>query len=158
MIFAAIDPGAIHAAVAVFHDETPVMVDDIRTVAGMLDPTAFAHALQDMRVTHVVIEQVHAMPKQGVSSTFKFGMGCGIIRGVTGALRLSTTLVTPGQWKAYHGLNYDKEAARALAIRKWPDMNRHLDRKKDADRAEALLIGDWYYARILVPRQLEPSA
>lgn len=151
MIFAAIDPGAVHAAIAVFHDNIPVFVDDIRTVNGMLDSVAFAHALSDMRVERVVVENVHAMPLQGVSSTFRFGMGCGIIHGVAGALRLPLTLVTPTQWKAYHGLKADKEASRALAIKKWPDHNRHLDRKKDADRAEALLIGDWYYVRCIVP-------
>jgi crossover junction endodeoxyribonuclease RuvC len=152
MIFAAIDPGSVHAAVAVFHDHTPVFVDDLRTVNGMLDSTAFAHALSDMRVERLVVENVHAMPKQGVSSTFRFGMGVGIIHGVAGALRLPLTLVTPSQWKAFHSLRQDKEAARQLAIRKWPDHNRHLDRKKDADRAEALLIGDWYYVRCVVPR------
>jgi crossover junction endodeoxyribonuclease RuvC len=155
MIFAAVDPGAVHAAIAVFHDHTPVFVDDIRTVNGMLDSTAFAHALEDMKVAHMVVENVHAMPLQGLSSTFRFGMGVGIIHGVAGALRLPLTLVTPRQWKAYHALTSDKEAARALAIRKWPELNRHLDRKKDADRAEALLIGDWYYVRCLLPRTSE---
>lgn len=158
MIFAAIDPGAVHAAIAVFHDHNPVFVDDLRTAGGMLDAVAFAHALGDMRVERVVVENVHAMPLQGVSSTFKFGMGVGIIHGVAGALRLPLTLVTPGQWKAFHGLRSDKEAARALAIRKWPDHNRHLDRKKDADRAEALLIGDFYYVRCVIPRTTEISA
>ena len=65
MIFAAIDPGAVHAAIAVFHDHTPVFVDDIRTVNGMLDAVAFAHALQDMKVERVVVENVHAMPTSG---------------------------------------------------------------------------------------------
>jgi crossover junction endodeoxyribonuclease RuvC len=156
MIFAAIDPGSVNAAVAVFHDGVPVFVDDIRTVNGMLDAAALAHAIGDMKVARMVVENVHAMPKQGLSSTFKFGMGCGIIHGVAGALRLPLTLVAPAQWKAFHGLvKGDKEASRALAIRKWPDHNRHLDRKKDADRAEALLIGDWYYVRCLVPRTPE---
>ena len=153
MIFAAVDPGAVHAAVAVFHDHTPVFVDDIRTVNGMLDPVTFAHALQDMKVERIVVENVHAMPKQGVSSTFKFGMGVGIIHGVAGALRLPLTLVSPNQWKAFHTLPSVKEASRGLAIRKWPELARHLDRKKDADRAEALLIGDWYYVRCILPRQ-----
>jgi hypothetical protein len=155
MIFAAVDPGAVHAAIAVFHDHMPVFVDDIRTVNGMLDSTAFAHALEDMKVAHMVVENVHAMPLQGLSSTFKFGMGVGIIHGVAGALRLPLTLVTPRQWKAYHSLTSDKEVARALAIRKWPELNKYLDRKKDADRAEALLIGDWYYVRCVIPRTSE---
>jgi hypothetical protein len=158
MIFAAIDPGAVHAAIAVFHDGTPVFVDDLRTVNGMIDSTAFAHALEDMRVERIVVESVHAMPLQGLSSTFKFGMGVGIIHGVAGALRLPLTLVTPRQWKSYHSLTSDKEVARQLAIRKWPDHNRHLDRKKDADRAEALLIGDWYYVRCVIPRTPEVFA
>ena len=154
MIFAAIDPGSVHAAIAVFHDHTPVFVDDIRTVNGMLDAAALAHAIRDMKVAHVVVENVHSMPKQGLSSTFKFGMGVGIIHGVAGALRLPLTLVTPSQWKGFHSLSGpDKEASRALAIRKWPEHNKHLDRKKDADRAEALLIGDWYYVRCVIPRQ-----
>jgi crossover junction endodeoxyribonuclease RuvC len=153
MIFAAIDPGSVNAAIAVFHDATPVFVDNIRTAGGMLDATAFAHAVQDMKVERMVVEDVHSMPKQGVSSTFKFGMGCGIIHGVAGALRLPLTLVTPNQWKAFHRLRGpDKEASRVLAIRKWPQHNRHLDRRKDADRAEALLIGDWYYVHHIVPR------
>ena len=156
MIFAAVDPGSVHAAVAVFHDSVPVFVDDIRTVNGMLDATAFAHALEDMKVERVVVENVHAMPLQGLSSTFKFGMGVGIIHGVAGALRLPMTLVTPSQWKAYYSLKGpDKEAARQLAIRRWPEHNRHLDRKKDADRAEALLIGEWYYVRRIIPRTPE---
>jgi crossover junction endodeoxyribonuclease RuvC len=152
MIFAAIDPGSVNAAIAVFHDNVPVFVDDIRTVNGMLDTVAFARALSDMKVERVVVENVHSMPKQGVSSTFKFGMACGIIHGVAGALRLPLTLVTPNQWKKFHMLSSDKEDARALAIRKWPLLNSYLERKKDKDRAEALLMGDWYYVRCIVPR------
>ena len=158
MIFAAIDPGSVHAAIAVFHDSQPVFVDDIRTVNGMLDSTALAKALADMRVEHVVVENVHSMPKQGLSSTFKFGMGVGIIHGVSGALRLPMTLVTPSQWKGFHGLRGpEKELSRQLAIRKWPEHNARLDRKKDADRAEALLIGDWYYVRCVIPRSATPE-
>ena len=160
MIFAAIDPGSRHAAIAVFHDDVPMFVDDLRTVNGMLDSTAFAYALNDMRVERLVVENVHAMPKQGVSSTFRFGMGVGIIHGVAGALRLPLTLVTPTQWRSFHNLSSlnPKEASRQLAIRKWPDHNHHLGRKKDADRAEALLIGDWYYVRCVVPRTPEVFA
>ena len=100
----------------------------------------------------IVVENVHAMPKQGVSSTFKFGMGVGIIHGVAGALRLPLTLVSPYPVESFHGLRAPtRKRSRALAIRKWPQHNRHLDRKKDADRAEALLIGDWYYVHCIVP-------
>jgi hypothetical protein len=154
MIFAAIDPGGVHAAIALFHHAgNPVMVDDIRATNGILDSVAFAKALADMRVAHVVVENVHSMPRQGMSSTFKFGMGVGIVHGVIGALRLPMTLVNPVLWKAFHQLlTKDKEAARQLAIRRWPHLESHLDRKKDSDRAEALLIGDWFYVHHVVPR------
>lgn len=150
MIFAAIDPGAVNAAIAVFHEGYPTFVDDIRTANGMIDSVALAKALEDMRVQQAVIENVHSMPKQGVASTFKFGMGVGIIHGVCGALRLPMTLVTPTMWKGYHRLPREKEAARAKAIYKWPNLHQYLDRKKDANRAEALLIGDWYYTRVIL--------
>ena len=158
MIFAAIDPGSIHAAIAVFDDDQLLFVDDIRTTADMIDGLALAKALADMRIAHVVVENVHSMPKQGVASTFKFGMGCGIIHGVICALRLPVTLVTPVQWKKFHGLNADKEAARRLAIRRWPAQHSYLARKKDTNRAEALLIGDWFYVRCLVPRTIKAPA
>lgn len=156
MIFAAIDPGAVSAALAVFHEGYPTFVDDLRTANGMIDTVAFAKALEDMKVERVVVENVHSMPKQGVSSTFKFGMGVGIIHGVCGALRLPVALVAPTQWKSFHNLGRDKEAARALALQHWPTMHQYLERKKDANRAEALLIGEWYYVRVLVPRTPDP--
>ena len=156
MIFAAIDPGSVHAAIALFQDDHPVFVDDIRTANGMINSAAFAKALGDMQVAHVVIEHVHSMPRQGMSSTFRFGMGCGIIHGVVGALRLPLTLVTPIKWKTFHALiQRDKEAARQLALQRWPHLEHHLDRKKDSDRAEALLIGDWFYVHHVVPRTPE---
>lgn len=149
MIFAAIDPGAVHAAIAVFNGWSPVLVDDLRTVNGMVDSVALAKLLQDMSVEHVVVENVHSMPKQGVSSTFKFGVGVGTIHGVTGALRLPMTLVAPTTWKGFHHLNSEKEKARELAKRKWPHLHDRLDRKKDANRAEALLIGEWYWIKVV---------
>jgi crossover junction endodeoxyribonuclease RuvC len=155
MIFAAIDPGGVHAAIALFQDGHPVFADDIRATNGILDSVAFAKALADMKVKHVVVENVHSMPRQGMSSTFKFGMGCGIIHGVIGALQIPLTLVAPAKWKTFHALiSRDKEAARQLAIRRWPHLEDHLARKKDSDRAEALLIGDWFYVQHVVSRGL----
>src|SRR4029077_14188043 len=154
MTIAAINLGGVHAALALFQDGHPVFVDDIRATNGLLDSVAFAKALHDIRVNHVVVESVHSMPRQGMSSTFKFGMGCGIIHGVSGALELPLTLVTPVKWKSFHTLiQRDKEAARQLAIRRWPHLESYLDRKKDSDRAEALLIGDWFYVQHVVPRE-----
>ena len=148
MIFAAIDPGAVSAAIAVFCDGSPIFVDDLRTLNNMVDAVAFARALQDMKVEQAVIENVHSMPGQGVASTFKFGMGTGIIHGVCGALRLPMALVAPTSWKSYFHLKADKELARELAIRRWPVLHDRLERRKDVNRAEALLIGAYYWQRV----------
>jgi crossover junction endodeoxyribonuclease RuvC len=154
MIFAAIDPGGVHAAIALFQDGHPVFVDDIRATNGILDSVALGKALHDMKVNHVVVENVHSMPRQGMSSTFKFGMGCGIIHGVIGALQLPMTLVSPVKWKTFFNLIYrDKEAARQRAIQVWPHLESYLARKKDSDRAEALLIGQWFYIQHVIPTE-----
>lgn len=85
------------------------------------------------------VEQVGAMPGQGVSSMFGFGTSFGIILGLMAGLRIRTEMVTPQAWKKHHGLiGTDKDAARALASRLFPGAS--LARKKDVGRADALLI------------------
>lgn len=157
MIYAAVDPGAVEAAIAVFSDGEPLLVDDLAVTDRMIDPVALTKVLRDLQVARLVVENVHSMPKQGVSSSFRFGVGVGIIHGVAGALHLPTTLVTPQMWKGFHRLGPDKEKARALAISKWPAHHGRLERKKDVNRAEALLIGDWYHVRVLIPHNLFPQ-
>ena len=98
-----------------------------------------AKRIREMQPAVAVIEQVGAMPKQGVSSTFKFGASFGLVRGVVLALGVPLHHVTPGVWKKHFRLNSDKEKARALALRFWP-ASEHFSRKKDHGRAEAALI------------------
>ena len=87
------------------------------------------------------VEQVHAMPKQGVSSMFSFGHSCGVIAGVLGALEIPTTFVTPQSWKKREGLiGNDKDASRYKAIMLWPYW-RALDKKISGQAlADAALI------------------
>ena len=87
-----------------------------------------------------VIERVHAMPKQGVTSSFRFGQALGTIEGVLGALLIPIEYVTPQSWKKHFRLSANKDDARLRAIQTWPRIADELRRKKDADRAEALLI------------------
>jgi crossover junction endodeoxyribonuclease RuvC len=95
-----------------------------------------------------VIELVHAMPKQGVSSVWNFGVAFGMARGVISGAFIPTHLVSPTKWKKHFGLDSDKEKARALAISKWPECA-HFNRKKDHGRAEAALLA-LYGAQTLV--------
>lgn len=90
-----------------------------------------------------VIEKVHAMPKQGVTSSFRFGQALGTIEGVCGALLIPVEYVTPQAWKKHFRLTANKDDARLRAMQTWPRIADELRRKKDADRAEALLIAQY---------------
>ena len=88
-----------------------------------------------------IIEQVSAMPGQGVSSMFAFGAAYGTVRGVLGAMGIPTTQVTPQRWKRAEGLTgRDKDASRTKAISEFPEVRHMLHRKKDVGRADAILI------------------
>lgn len=90
-----------------------------------------------------VIERVHAMPKQGVSSSFKFGRALGVLEGVVASFRWPVEMPTPAAWKKAMGVTADKDTARAKALELWPGDADLFRRKKDADRAEACLLAEW---------------
>ena len=92
----------------------------------------------------VVIEAVHAMPKQGVSSSFNFGYGAGLLEGICAALNYPIDLIPPATWKRGAGLPADKGACRQLAARYWPGAAHMFSRVKDDGRAEAALMARWY--------------
>ena len=91
-------------------------------------------------VDHVYIEKQQAMPKQGVSSTFKLGFAYGQIVAAVALSNIPYTIVTPSTWKRSMNLPKDKDAARRLAVQWFPRQADKLKRKKDEHRAEALLI------------------
>ena len=92
----------------------------------------------------VIMEQVGPQPRDSRPAAFKFGDSFGVIRMGVCCHYLPLRLVTPGVWKKYHSLlKKDKTASRMLAISKWPDQRDQFIRVKDADRAEAALIGDF---------------
>lgn len=95
----------------------------------------------------IIIEAVHSMPNQGVSSTFKFGKAYGQIIGMAQSMNCVTHFVSPQKWKRDLGLSRDKEDSLKLARTMWPDAP--LTRKKDNGRAEALLISGWYVEQML---------
>jgi hypothetical protein len=88
-----------------------------------------------------IVERVSAMPKQGVSSSFKFGVGFGSVLGVLQALQLPFDFVTPAKWKGDLKLGKDKKASLHKARLLWPTADLHLE--KHDGRAEALLIAYW---------------
>ena len=94
----------------------------------------------------VIIEQVSAMPGQGVTSMFNFGQSFGILKGICSAMQLSMYFVRPVKWKKYFNLiNSEKDASRTRAIEIFPYFSGQLSRKKDSNKADAILISSFYY-------------
>ena len=94
----------------------------------------------------VVIEQVSAMPGQGVTSMFNFGQSFGILKGICSAMQLPLYFVRPAKWKKYFGLiNSEKDASRTKAIEMFPYFSSNLSKKKDSNKADAILIASFYY-------------
>lgn len=135
-----IDPG-LSGAISFYFPSSPdrIGAEDVPVAGNEIDVGTLAARLRQMAPTIAVIEHVASMPKQGVSSTFKFGMAFGVVRGVVGALGIPVHLVAPTRWKRHFRLAADKEEARALALRLWPT-SAHFSRRKDHGRAEAALL------------------
>jgi len=94
----------------------------------------------------VVIEQVSAMPGQGVTSMFNFGQSFGVLKGICSAMQLSVHFVRPAKWKKYFNLiNSEKDASRTKAIEIFPYISSQLSRKKDANKADAILLASYFF-------------
>ena len=103
----------------------------------------FKNEKQDIRV---IIEQVSAMPGQGVTSMFNFGQSFGILKGICSAMQLPMYFVRPAKWKKYFGLiNSEKDASRTRAIEMFPYFSSQLSKKKDSNKADAILIASFYH-------------
>ena len=94
----------------------------------------------------VIIEQVSAMPGQGVTSMFNFGQSFGILKGICSAMNLSVYYVRPAKWKKYFNLiNTEKDASRTRAIEIFPYFSAQLSKKKDNNKADAILISSYFF-------------
>lgn len=148
-----IDPGA-GGAVAILEDTGKlVMVFDmpaVEIVSGgkakrRVSPEMLAAELRLYAQQDAVayIEQVGAMPGQGVSSMFAFGEAFGLAKGVLAGLGVPVQTVPPAKWKRALNLNAGKDAARAKAAQVWPAHAGEFKRVKDDGKAEAALIARW---------------
>lgn len=145
-MIAGIDPG-LSGAVALLNPITREVVihdmpliaskagrseTDIHNLARLLIPTGGLNI--------AVLEQVHAMPKQGVTSTFRFGQNYGACQMAISGHGYDVHNVTPQAWKKHFRLGSDGNASRGLAIQRFPALADQLKRVKDHNRAEAVLI------------------
>ena len=93
-----------------------------------------------------MVLRLSAMPGQGVTSMFNFGQSYGILKGICSAMQLPMYFVRPAKWKKYFNLiNSEKDASRTRAIEIFPYFSSQLSRKKDSNKADAILIASFYY-------------
>ena len=145
--FIGIDPGASGAIAAI--NPSGISFTDCPTIKTkgktQPNPTLMATELKRLATPDsiLIIEAVHALPGQGVTSMFNFGMGYGVWLGAIAALGIPHELVTPQQWKKQFGLGSDKEASRIVALQLFPLASAELKLKKHHGRAEALLLAEY---------------
>ena len=93
----------------------------------------------------VIVEQVNAMPGQGVTSMFNFGQTFGAIKGICAALNLPIFFVRPSKWKKHFDLiNSSKDSSRTKVIEMYPSLSNQLSKKKDVNKSDAILIARFY--------------
>ena len=101
--------------------------------------------IKDDEEVSVVVEQVNAMPGQGVTSMFNFGQTFGAIKGICAALSLPIFFVRPSKWKKHFELiNSSKDSSRTKAIEMYPLLSGELSKKKDVNKSDAILIARFY--------------
>jgi crossover junction endodeoxyribonuclease RuvC len=157
MLVIGIDPG-ISGSICFFQDgriidvvEMPTMTEGKKNKKQVNGSQIFNEISQrikkiDKRDIKVIIEQVSAMPGQGVTSMFNFGQSFGILKGICSAMQLPMYFVRPAKWKKYFNLiNSEKDASRTKAIEIFPYFSGQLTRKKDSNKADAILIASFYY-------------
>ena len=156
MLIIGIDPG-ISGSICFFEDgkileviEMPVMTEgkkNKKQVNGAQIYNEFSKKINGKGdEIRVVIEQVSAMPGQGVTSMFNFGQSFGILKGICSAMQLPMFFVRPAKWKKYFNLiNSEKDASRTRAIEIFPYFSTQLSKKKDSNKADAILIASFYY-------------
>ena len=154
MIIIGIDPG-ISGAISVIENkkilevyDTPTMIDgkkNKRQINSAQVTNIIKERLKKDKEIIVVVEHVNAMPGQGVTSMFNFGQSFGVIKGICAALSLPIYFVRPSKWKKHFNLiKTNKDASRTKVIQTYPEISSKLSKKKDSNKADAILIARYF--------------
>jgi crossover junction endodeoxyribonuclease RuvC len=149
VIYMGVDPG-VGGAIATWDPEMKALwVTDMpthtvtinRKKRPRLDLYQFTR-IMDMwpGITRAYIEDPHAMPGQGATSSFSFGFACGAAQMAVAAHMIPMTLFQPNMWKRLLRLTDDKDASRRRASQELPKFSHYWERKQDDGRAEAALL------------------
>ena len=157
MLVIGIDPG-ISGSICFLNDgeileviEMPTMTDGKKNKKQVNGSQVYNELIKRIKgfeknQIRVVIEHVSAMPGQGVTSMFSFGQSFGILKGICTAMQLPMFFVRPNKWKKYFNLlNSQKDASRTRAIEIFPYFSSQLSRKRDSNKADAILIASFYH-------------
>ena len=150
-----IDPG-LSGAIAILEKKKVLSLFDMPVMAEgkknkkQLNSAQLVNIIRENSIGEeeivVVVEQVNAMPGQGVTSMFNFGQTFGAIKGVCAALNLPIFFVRPSKWKKYFELiNSSKDSSRTKVIEMYPSLSSQLAKKKDVNKSDAILIARYYY-------------
>jgi crossover junction endodeoxyribonuclease RuvC len=149
-----IDPG-LSGAIAILENTKVLAIFDMPVMAEgkknkkQLNSAQLVNILKENadinKESCVVVEQVNAMPGQGVTSMFNFGQTFGAIKGVCAALNLPIFFVRPSKWKKHFELiNASKDSSRTKVIEMYPSLSSQLSKKKDVNKSDAILIARFY--------------
>ena len=149
-----IDPG-LSGAIAILEDKKVLNIFDMPVMAEgkknkrQLNSAQLVNIIKENTIKNediaVVVEQVNAMPGQGVTSMFNFGQSFGAIKGVCAALNLPIFFVRPSKWKKHFELiNSSKDASRTKVIEMYPSLSNQLAKKKDVNKSDAILIARYF--------------
>ena len=150
-----IDPG-LSGAISILENNKVLIIFDMPVMAEgkknkrQLNSAQLVNIIKENISTKeevaVVVEQVNAMPGQGVTSMFNFGQTFGAIKGVCAALDLPIFFVRPSKWKKHFELiNSSKDSSRTKVIEMYPSLSSQLAKKKDVNKSDAILIARFYY-------------
>ena len=154
MIIFGVDPG-VSGAISVLENKKVIEIYDMPTmnygkknkkqINGSQVTNIIKERLNGDKEIIVVVEHVNAMPGQGVTSMFNFGQSFGVIKGICAALSLPIHFVRPTKWKKHFNLiKTNKEASRTKVIEIYPEISNKLSRKKDSNKADAILIARYF--------------
>ena len=158
MIIIGIDPG-VSGAICILTNgkiteiyEMPTMIDgkkNKKQVNGAEITNIINKEIENEKNVKVVIEHVSAMPGQGVTSMFNFGQSFGVLKGICAALKLPVHFIRPVKWKKHFNLiNSEKDASRTKVIEAFPYISSKISKKKDANKADAILIARFFHETV----------
>ena len=150
-----IDPG-LSGAIAILQEKKVLNIFDMPVMSEgkknkrQLNSAQLVNIIKENKNDNeeiiVVVEQVNAMPGQGVTSMFNFGQTFGAIKGIAAALNLPIFFVRPSKWKKHFDLiNSSKDSSRTKVIEMYPSLSSQLAKKKDVNKSDAILIARFYF-------------